>query len=727
MTRSLFCCAAPERARDKRKRRVTCGGLVAVLLHTTFVVAADATPEKALNAKFRGEIKPFVQKFCSDCHSGAKPEGGLDLGRFGQASTLRDERATWQKVVLRLRSEEMPPEDQEQPSADARQRFMAAVNSALAGGVAAPRNPGRVTMRRLNRTEYNNTVRDLLGVDVHPANDFPADDVGYGFDNIGDVLSTPPLLLERYLATARKIAEAAIVAPGAPPVVADLVGKKLHSSAGGSSIDSGGRELGTNGEVFGDAHAADEGEYVVRILAHADQAGDEPAKMELRIDKAARHVFDVTAVSTPELYEFKTPIKSGKHRVAAAFINDYYEPDNPDPLRRDRNLMVDRIEVCGPIEIAYAKLPESHRRIIRRDVAEHRGNPSAQLKDAEEFLKRFASRAFRRPASKVEIERLVKLVNIALDEGDSFEQGMRLAVEATLASPHFLYRVELDPAPAAPGQIYPISEYELANRLSYFLWSTMPDDELFAVAWKGELRKDANLEAQVQRMLRDPKSRAFVENFAGQWLQLRLVRSLSPDAKGFASFDESLRSAMVRETELFFASILDENRSVLDFLDADYTFVNERLARHYGLPDVHGDEFRRVSLAGDQRGGLLGQASILSVTSNPTRTSPVKRGRWVLENLLGAAPPPAPPDIPALEEKAGGPLQGSLRERMTLHREKAECSICHKPHGPPRLWPGELRRHRRLAVGGKRQSRSMPRARFPAADRSMDRASSRQF
>jgi hypothetical protein len=389
-------------------------------------------------------------------------------------------------------------------------------------------------------------------------------------------------------------------------------------------------------------------------------------------------VFDVAAeADAPQQYSQTVELKVGDHKLIAKFVNDYYEPDNPDPKRRDRNLAVLKFEVCGPVEEDYEKLPESHRRILP-----HKTTPETQQQDAEEFLKRFASRAFRRPARADEVERLVKLVNLALEQGDSFEQGMRLAVEATLVSPHFLYRVELDPPGAKPGQVYAVNQYELASRLSYFLWSSMPDHDLLEAAWKEKLRSPDVLQGQLERMLQDPKSAALVENFAGQWLQLRLVRAMTPDPRAYPAFDEPLRAAMVRETELFFETILRENRSVMEFLDADYTFVNERLARHYGLPDVKGNEFRKVPIPAAQRGGVLGQASILSLTSNPTRTSPVKRGRWVMENLLGTPPPPAPADVPPLDEKASGPLKGTLRERMTAHRAKTECAVCHKTMDP---------------------------------------------
>ena len=302
---------------------------------------------------------------------------------------------------------------------------------------------------------------------------------------------------------------------------------------------------------------------------------------------------------------------------------------------------------------------------------------------ARAIVENFASKAYRRPATKAEVDRLVKLVGLAQKQGDSFERGIQLAVQAILTSPHFLFRVEIDPDPGNAEAVHFINDYELASRLSYFLWSSMPDDELFAEAKKGTLR--TNVAKQARRMLKDPKSRGLVENFAGQWLRLRTLRAATPDTGRFPTFDENLRNAMVRETEIFFDTIMRDDRSVLEFIDADYTFVNERLAKHYGIDGVRGDEFRKVTVSGGQRGGVLTQASVLTATSNPTRTSPVKRGKWILDNILGTPPPPPPPDVPDLTDGKQAELAGSLRQRMEQHRAKAICASCHAAHGPARL------------------------------------------
>jgi len=486
------------------------------------VFAAEPTrPLAAAPQSFDATVHPFVERYCLTCHSGADAERGVQLDKYRTAAAVSEDQATWRKVLRMLRARKMPPAHSRRPK-DAEYDSVNAWLEAALGQAdrASPPDPGRVTIRRLNRAEYANTIRDLLGVEFNAAADFPSDDVGYGFDNIGDVLTLPPLLMEKYLAAAEQIAAKAVV---------------------------------------------------------EDSPGDKP----------------------------------------------------------------------------------------------------------EQILRRLATRAYRRPISDQELNRLLKLVATARAQGDRFEAGMRLALQAMLVSPHFLFRVELDPEPNGAMPIRALNEYELASRLSYFLWSSMPDDELFNLAARGKLRE--NLDGQVRRMLSDPKSKALVENFAGQWLQLRNLDLATPDKSQFPAFDDDLRRAMRTESEMFFNAIVREDRSVLELLDADFTFVNARLARHYGLEGVEGDRFRRVSLpagggqeAVQARGGVLTQAAMLTVTSNPTRTSPVKRGKWVLENILGTPPPDPPPNVPMLRDDAKAVAAGTLRQRMEQHRKDPNCAVCHK-------------------------------------------------
>jgi hypothetical protein len=644
-------------------------------------LAAGAAPGEVVAGQFEEQVRPFLAKFCTSCHGGDAPKAELALDRFADLASASKDRAVWDKVLENLRSETMPPDDQPQPVAAQRKAVIGWIETQFPQlDCNGPKDPGRVTIRRLNRTEYDNTVRDLLGCDFHPADDFPADDVGYGFDHIGDVLSMPPILLEKYLAAAEHLAEKAIYVhrPDKAPWQRFPATAAGHNGGGQRGSFWG---LASEGEVFTDVEFPSPGEYILRGRAFGDQAGNEPARMAFRLDGKQVYRADVTAVeSEPAVYERKLRVGPGKRRFALAFVNDYYRPQDPDPKQRDRNLAIEYLEVQGPLDYTPPELPESHRNIIF--CAPEAKDKQDAHRCAMKILKRFASHAFRRAAAPDEVERLAKFVDRAIDEGESFERGIQLAIEAVLVSPHFLFRVELEPQGAAPQSTHPINEFELATRLSYFLWSSMPDDELFRYAFDGTLRKGDHLALQVRRMLKHPKSRALVDNFAMQWLQVRRLKRATPDTKRFPAFDDDLRQAMLQETELCFAHVMKEDRSLLEFLDADYTFLNERLARHYGIAGVTGNEFRLVKLTDPDRGGVLTQASVLTVTSNPTRTSPVKRGKWVLEQLLGTPPPPPPPGAGELRDDEQVALTGSLRQRMEQHRANPACAQCHARMDP---------------------------------------------
>jgi len=582
----------------------------------------------------------------------------------------------------------MPPEDRPQPGRDEIGGVTRWIKSALTPDECGRTvDPGRVTIRRLNRAEYNNTIRDLVGVDFRPADDFPSDDVGYGFDNIGDVLSMPPILMEKYLAAAEAISEEAIVVgSSAGGQVKTYDSATLGSGAGGSPREDGTLILTSESEIAVTHSFPRSAHYVIHVRASGDQAGPEPVKMAVRIDGKDLKTFPVTAqAGTFQAFQFKQNLKGGLRRLSVAFLNDYYQPNDPDPKKRDRNLIVESIAVEGPLYTAGEALPESHRKIVFRTPK----TKSDVSEAAKAVIERFASRAFRRPISESDQASLVKLVELAIQHGDRYERGIQLAVQAILVSPDFLFRVELDsrgtkvqPRAGVPSGGQLIGEYELASRLSYFLWSSMPDDELWKAAVSGSLRSGDVLDKQVRRMLHDPKAEALVDNFASQWLQLRNLKAVHPDRGRFPNFDEPLRQAMIRETELFFGSVMRNDFSILDFLDADFTYLNERLARHYGIPGIKGEQFRRVKLKGRDRGGLITQASILTVTSNPTRTSPVKRGRWVLEQLLGTPPPPPPPNVPTLKEDQKALTAATLRLRMEQHRAKVSCAVCHNKLDP---------------------------------------------
>jgi mono/diheme cytochrome c family protein len=634
-------------------------------------VARGESQADQLERLYREQARPLLAKYCGDCHSGDSAEGGLSFDKFKRARHVLVGRQTWLTVLGKLRVKAMPPEDADQPTAEERKLLMQWIDGAL-NDIECEQDsePGHVTIRRLNRVEYRNTIRDLLGVDYEPAAEFPADDIGYGFDNIGDVLSLSPILLERYLEAAEEIVTRAIKTDGLGPPV--IVRKQAIGLKGAGSHYGGGRRIIVSTQT---AHlnfaVEDGGPYEITIGAFGHQAGPDAVKFGVKFDGEEIKQFEVPATEAePEIFKLEGRAKKGDHKIEITFLNDYYQPKAKDPkLRGDRNLILTNIEVRGPLD-AKIEVPKSHERIFFVQPNDKVSPPDA----ARRILERLASRAYRRPATRGELDRLLELIKLAQQDNASFEESIQLGLQAILVSPHFLFRIEENPPPGETERN--LSDYELATRLSYFLWSSMPDDELFKHALRGTLRKGDNLAQQVRRMLKDSRSKALVDNFAAQWLQLRKFDEMTLSERHFPDFTPQLREDMRRETELFFSEIVRQDRSVLELLSADYTFINERLAKHYGIQDVKGEDFQRVSLAGSPRGGILTQASILTLTSNPTRTSPVKRGRWILENLLGEPPPPPPPDVPDLIEE-GEELTGTLREQMEQHRENPNCAVCH--------------------------------------------------
>ncbi len=647
------------------------GVLIAVLAPTAPSAEAQAP------SAYSRQVVPVLAKYCVGCHGPTKAKGGLNLAAFGDEVAVFKDPKAWQKVLDHVEGGSMPPDDAPQlPQGEAAALVQALQSLVSRANCRINLDPGRVTLRRLNREEYNNTVRDLVGVDFRPADDFPSDDVGYGFDNIGDVLSLPPLLMEKYLAAAEAIAQEAILADDAPrgPTRQWKAGALAKTGDAGHADDQGGFLMYSNAEIGVAGAFPKSGTYLLRARAYGQQAGKDAPRMAFRVDGHEAKAFDVKGEEeNPATFEAKVKVKHAG-RFSVAFTNDAYFPDSPDAHHRDRNLYVESLEVVGPLYSLPHDLPESHKRIIFK-----RPNHLNRREVAREVLARFASRAYRRPATEAEVARLVSLVELAGREGEKFERGIQLAVQAVLISPHFLFRVELETRPGAPRAL---TDLELASRLSYFLWSSMPDDELLGLAGRNQLRAGANLDAQVARMLKDPKAGALVENFSGQWLQTRKLALASPDRGQFATFDDALRLDMKREVELFFAAVVHDDRPISDFLHADYTFLNERLARHYGIAGVKGTEFRRVALTDRRRGGVVTMASTLTVTSNPTRTSPVKRGKWVLEEILGSPPPPPPPGVADLADGEKEAAKGSLRTRLEKHRADPNCASCHARMDP---------------------------------------------
>ncbi len=618
-----------------------------------------AATRRVEDSSFQKTIAPFLAQNCVTCHNAKIKTADLDLGAYTGADSALQHREVWEDVLEKLRNGQMPPKGIQPPSPEDVQAVEHWIETELARIDRSTKpDPGRVTAHRLNRFEYNNTIRDLLAVDFHPADDFPADDAGYGFDNIGDVLSLSPVLMEKYLAAAERIAKKAvfgdpILKPTQERYKAEILkpGEPSHLS------------LEARHSFPVDA------EYEIRSGFTRRPAAEAPvaAKLTLWMDDRPVKVFDIPVDRTrPAQLDESMTVKEGEHRLRASIVYD--PPDQPG-----RGPSVEYIEVRGPFQPKPAGPSESHQRIFI--CSEH--TPEC----AHRILAAMAHRAYRRPATSHEVDGLVQFVSMAQKQGDSFEQGIQLGLEAVLVSPHFLFRIEHDSKPTDPAAVHSIGDLELASRLSYFLWSSMPDDELLAAAEKKTLRKPGVLEAQVRRMLADPKSRALVDNFAGQWLQIRNLDTVKPDPERFPGFDGELREAMRQETRLFFEAVVQEDRSILDFIDGKFTYLNARLARHYGIPGVEGDQFRRVELTGDQRSGILTQASVLTVSSYPTRTSPILRGKWILENILNAPPPPPPPGVPNLNEEAVG-TTGTLRQQLEKHRSDQSCAVCHAKLDP---------------------------------------------
>jgi hypothetical protein len=651
---------------------------LALILPSTAQEAAPADP-------FRGVARPFLERHCTRCHDAKERAGELDLAAFADAAAVADAPDVWTKVLDKVTQGEMPPEDEPRPSAEEVRAFAAWIKQTTGRAAASgPIDPGRVTVRRLNRAEYTYTIQDLLRVPLRPGDELPVDDVGYGFDTIGDVLTLPPLLLEKYLAAADEVARAAIL--DWKPVKLRVEAEESERQGSGGDSREGFNILWSNGQVGGQVTVQHAGEYVLRARAYGLQAGPDPARMALFVDGQRVTEVDVKeTAAAPGTFEAKVTVGAGQRRLGASFTNDYWRPNAPEG-QRDRNLAIDFIELEGPV--AAPPLPWAHRTYVTKRPGPD-AKPAQRKSVAKEVLGPLVSRAFRRPARPDELDRLARLVDVAMTEGDSFERGLQLALQATLCSTSFLYRPEgLEPAPKAVAEgketrSVLLGEHELATRLSYFLWSSCPDDELLRHAAAGTLR--ANREAQVRRLLADPKARRLSAQFAVQWLQLRRLATAQPDPQQFPRFDEPLREAMLQESELLFDAIVRENRPVLELVDPPFAFLNEALAKHYGVPGVTGPEMRRVdrgALGGAPRGGVLAHASVLTATSNPTRTSPVKRGKWVLEVLLDDPPPPPVPGMDSLKDE-GTPLAAkTLRERLEAHRSRAECAQCHQRMDP---------------------------------------------
>ncbi|MEW4568338.1 DUF1592 domain-containing protein [Tautonia sp. JC769] len=624
--------------------------------------------------QFLQQVLPLLENYCIDCHAEVYAEGGVVLDHFENGASAVEDGETWLRVLDALEGRIMPPIDLPQPSLEELETMVDWIERDVLAARPDRASPPPVVLRRLNRQEYDNTIRDLLGVDLPLSEAFPPDEIGFGFDNVGSALNISPIHIEKYLDAAERALDEAITLPdveGYPPV--ELIGLRTYPLPMDSPVEF--------------EHALKPGRYLVDFSLVRVRVADEvpPPLLDIRLGTLGRRVEAVQVQDETVVYRLWLTVADGdsKARIALAPGQTESEVLGPDVIAAiaggdqrygdARGLHVDSMVVRGPISVEPETFPPSHRDLL--PCALGCEDPSS-LDCARRAIARFAERAFRRPVRPDEEERLLEMYRLAYDRGESHERAIQVAMTTALVSPQFLYLVEPDES----REDRELDSFELASRLSYFLWSSMPDESLFQAAREGTLRDD--LPRHVDRMLDDPRSEAFVANFVGQWLQLRTLAGASRDETLFPGFDDDLREAMREETQRFFASILRENRSILEFLDSDYTFVNEDLAAHYGLEGITGDEFRRVTLSDRNRGGLLTQASVLTLTSNPNRTSPVKRGQWILQQILGTPPPPPPPGVPELDEDPQAAEDASLRERLELHRTNPECASCHRQMDP---------------------------------------------
>ena len=695
-------------------------------------------------ASVEAVLKPFVSKHCSGCHNPGMQSGGLDLDLVADSPSVAENRDAYEKILRRLRAGEMPPKGSPRPPDEAVRSVTGWIEEELNTIDAGPRPSVRVLARRLNNFEYNNTVRDLLGLRTQPARDFPPDDSALGFDNIADALSISPALMEKYLATAERVAREAVLGspvrknhveiftPPVPRRMEFTNRLRVEPAAYYSMQDYDVTGLSQPGSLHLPYYFPVTGDYLIRIVgANFKPAGSNPGQVDFWFDGSLIRTFPIDEAEQsgferrPDRWDIPLKVSAGIHNLVVAFPRQFeglpaifggpnpssrsYDPclapggayrclrellkqaPETDPIREARRLenierakddlvrprpfegfAVHDLDIFWPNDYQQQPSDESVRKVF---VCGSAAGPY-DARCERTILSNLATRAFRRPATVEEIDELAAISSVARQRGGTYRDGISLAIATVLASPHFLFRID-KPAPASSVS----GQYELASRLSYFLWSSLPDEELMQAAQRGTLRQPEVLEAQVRRMIADPRAEALVENFTGQWLETRRLESQLPDRERYPDFDEYLRASMKKETELFFRHVMQSDRSILDFIDGAYSFLNERLARHYGIKGVTGTEFRKVDLTGTPRTGILTHASVLTVSSYGNRTSPVLRGKWILENILNSPPPPPPADVPSLSEDEVGSI-ASMRQQLEEHRRNAACASCHARMDP---------------------------------------------
>jgi mono/diheme cytochrome c family protein len=663
---------------------------------------AAQAPVRAVAPSDDATYQAVVDKYCVTCHNDRSKTAGLSLQGRSLTNAAADAEV-WERVIRKVSAGSMPPAGMPRPDAATSEAMVTWLAGTLDRAAAARPDPGRTVLHRLNRAEYRNAVRDLLALDVDVNALLPADELSHGFDNVADALGMSPVLLERYLGAADRISALAV---GDPDIAA---GSETYPARGDSQqlehIE--GLPLGTRGGLMITRNFPLDGEYVINAKLWRTNNGftrglSAPHQVEFSVD--GERVF-VTTVGGPEDWQSllsnpagadkfdarlqaRVRIAAGSHVLGVAFVEktgarntSLYRPllGNTDSVDSDGVPRIDVVMVTGPFNATGPGDTASRRRIFSCTPAT--AAAAEERRCATTIVSTLARRAFRRPVTAAETATLMEFYDRGR-AGGRFDAGVQMAIRRVLADPAFLFRAEREPTGVPAGRPYKVNDLDLASRLSFFLWSSIPDDELLRVAADGRLSSPAVFQQQVRRMLADPKADALVTNFAGQWLQLRNLERVAPNPMEFPDFDDDLRRAFRRETELFFGSIVREDRSVLDLLRADYTYVNGRLARHYGVAGINGSQFRRITVTDEARKGLLGQGSILTLTSHPNRTSPVKRGKWILENLMGSPPPPPPPNVPPLKESSELPRPRTMKERMVEHRANPTCANCHRLMDP---------------------------------------------
>jgi Protein of unknown function (DUF1592)/Protein of unknown function (DUF1588)/Protein of unknown function (DUF1587)/Protein of unknown function (DUF1585)/Protein of unknown function (DUF1595)/Planctomycete cytochrome C len=660
--------------------------------------------------------RAVIEKYCVTCHNERLKTAGLMLDK-ADVDHVGSNPEIWEKVVRKLRAREMPPAGSSRPDAETYTAMSALLEKMLDDAASASPNPGRVAVHRLNRSEYANAIRDLLGLQVDGKALLAADEADQeGFDNVASVLSVSPVLLEGYLSAARTISRLAVTDPAINPV-ADVF--KIPTALVQDERTSEDLPFGSHGGTAIRYHFPLDGEYQIKVLLRRQLylyiiGMGEPHQIDIRLDGVLIKRFEVggkaKGMTMPESFagntqgdpgfeeymhtadaglEVRLPVKAGTHNVGVSFVRRFWEPEGVQQpqqrgFARTTNELyhgypaIDTVTIAGPYQKSTISIDSPSR---RRIYVCRSKDATSENSCARKILSTLAVRAYRRPLTEQDVQTLMDFYKDGRANA-TFDAGIQRGLERVLTSPSFLFRIEREPTNAVPGSVYRLSDLDLASRLSFFLWSSIPDDELLNTAIAGKLNQPTVLEQQVRRMLADPRSSALVKNFVDQWLQMSKLTGLVPDVDAFPDFDENLREAMHQETAEFVASQLREDHSALDLLTANYSYLNERLARHYGIPNIYGNQFRKVTFGDGLRGGLLGQASVLTVTSYPNRTSVVLRGKWLLANMLGAPPPPPPVDVPSLKDAGQDGQPRSLRDRMEQHRKSPACAGCHQRMDP---------------------------------------------